>query len=198
MNKSNSAKAPRSGWTWSLGGSLFASLCCLGPVVAVLFGLTGVSFLFGLTRYRLPLLVTGLGFAGLGLVMTLRQSRRVCNLEQHRRNLWLFPTVTLATFAVTYGVLTYIVPTAVYNSLEPSPAAASSVQKGDRTVQPEALPQGEVQAPANPEPALSVPAGREDRTGQPEAPSSAEAQPPANPAPAAGPRRATLAISGMT
>lgn len=197
MNKSNSAKTSRPGWTWSLGGSFFASLCCLGPIVAVLFGLTGASFLFGLARYRLLLLLTGLGFAGLGLATALRQSGRTCSPAQHRRNLWLFPTVMLTTFAVSYGLLTYALPTAVYNSLSPSLAATSPVRGEERTAQPEAPPQGEVQATAAEQPPF-VPEQAEERTAQSKAPSPAEAQPPANPAPAASPRRATLAISGMT
>lgn len=218
-NDGKRGKTTGPGWAWSLGGSLVASLCCAGPAVAVLLGLGGASFLLGLSRYRIPLLLLGLGFAVLGVVRALRRSRQACSLEQHRRNLWLIPGVTLATFAVTYGLLTYAFPTAVYNSLTP----AAARQKGDQA------PGSAVSAPAQD---LTVPdtvnaataAGSAKQQGrqsdhQPaeaqgqvtpepaaaELPSSASAQPitgqvssPAEPEPAAGPRRVTLAISGMT
>jgi len=124
------SETPRTGWTWSLGGSLFASLCCLGPAAAALVGIGSASFLLGLSRYRVPLLLAGLGFAVVGLIKALRQSQRTCSLDQHRRNLWLFPTVTLLTFAATYGILTYVVPTAVYDSLSPAATVSSAVRPG--------------------------------------------------------------------
>jgi len=149
-------ETPRTGWTWGLGGSLFASLCCLGPAVAALVGIGSASFLLGLSRYRIPLLLAGLGFAALGLARALRQSRQTCTLEQHRRNLWLFPAVTLLTFAATYGILTYVVPTAVYNSLSPSVTAASPAQTGGEAKPAEQKPQTGVSIPATapPTPAL--------------------------------------------
>jgi len=169
---SQSEKVPRSGWTWGLGGSLFASLCCLGPAVAALVGIGSASFLLGLARYRLPLLLVGLALAALGLVRALRRSRQTCSLDQHRRHLWLFPTVTLVTFALTYGILTYLVPTAVYNSLGASGAAAS---------------------PASPIPT------EERATEQPGGLLPVEVQGPATSTPTATDlRRVTLAISGMT
>ncbi|NOZ06445.1 MAG: hypothetical protein GXP41_08870 [Chloroflexi bacterium] len=174
-NTQQTGETPRTGWTWGLGGSLFASLCCLGPAVAALVGIGSASFLLGLSRYRIPLLLVGLGFAGLGLAKALRQSQQTCSLAQHRRNLWLFPAMTLLTFAATYGILTYVVPTAVYNSLSPSVTAASPVQTKGGAEQP------------------SVPS-------QPEAQPPAAGQPPATPTqpPAVTPHRVTLAISGMT
>ncbi|RMF28053.1 MAG: hypothetical protein D6759_16540, partial [Chloroflexi bacterium] len=71
----------RTGWSWNLGGALIASLCCFGPAVAALVGIGGASFLLGLTRYRLPLLIIGLGFAALGVGTALRQSARTCDRE---------------------------------------------------------------------------------------------------------------------
>jgi hypothetical protein len=155
-NASQSGQAARSGWTWSLGGSLFASLCCLGPAVAAFVGIGSASLLLGLSRYRVPLLLAGLGVAVLGLAKALRQSRQTCSLDQHRRNLWLFSTVTLLTFAVTYGVLTYVVPTAVYNSLGSSVTAASPVQIERDAQQAGAPSETEVQTPATPAPAAAA------------------------------------------
>ncbi|HEY66462.1 MAG TPA: hypothetical protein G4O02_18075 [Caldilineae bacterium] len=182
-----SGQAARSRWTWSLGGSLIASLCCAGPAMAVLLGIGGASFLLGLTRYRVPLLFIGLGFATLGLMRALRLSRLTCSSDQHRRNQWLFPLVTLTTFVVTYIVLAYVFPTAVYNSLK-TPSGPST----DRSAQLETPSPVRTQALIDSQSAASTPT----RTVQFEA--SAGTQPLASPTSAIRLRRATLAISGMT
>ncbi len=107
---------------WSFGGSVLASLCCAGPAVAALIGVGSASALVGLSRYRWPLLVVGLLIAGAGVFLTLRQARATCPREEYQRRLWQVPLTTLAMFAVTYGVLTYAVPTLVYRSLTPQNA----------------------------------------------------------------------------
>ncbi len=177
----------RTGWSWSLGGSVIASLCCFGPAVAALVGVGGASFLLGLTRYRLPLLIIGLGFALLGVGMALRQSARTCDREQHRRNLWRFPTVTLITFVATYGLLTYVFPVAVYNVL----GATSGIRevRSERPAAP--APASPSQLPDDAAPSRSAPA-------QEALPLSQEGPAPATPTPEAGLRRVTLAVSGMT
>jgi len=210
-------QAAGSGWVWNLGGSVVASLCCAGPAVAVLLGLGGASFLLGLSRYRVPLLFLGLGFAALGITRALRRSRQSCSPDQHRRNQWLIPGVTLATFAVTYGLLTYVFPTAVYNSL--TPAAAQETEQAGEPVgaspaypalpnaqQAAPLPEptekrgaqvdlepAQVQLQPNPEPAATEP--QSPASSQP---TTDQVSSSAEPEPAAGPRRVTLAISGMT
>jgi len=117
-----------SGARWGLSGGLIASLCCLGPTVAALFGLTGATFLFSMLKYRPYFLALGLIFMLAGVGLALRRSRQSCDVTQHRRNLWLFPGVALLSFAVSYGMLTYIAPTLVYRWLTPAASVSRSVE----------------------------------------------------------------------
>jgi len=195
------------GTQWGLGGGLIASLCCLGPTVAALFGLTGATFLFSMFKYRPYFLAVGSVFMVAGVWLALRRSRQTCDAAQHRRNLWLLPGVALLTFAVSYGALTYVTPTLVYRSL--TPAAAESQPAKTDTYAPAALPAqvtevGPVIAPSDDQDI----ADKESTSAQPD---MAAVSPPevesAAPAPAqadapvgevAGQRRAALAIQGMT
>lgn len=198
-----------SGTQWGLGGGLIASLCCLGPTVAALFGLTGATFLFSMLKYRPYFLALGAVFMVAGVGLALRRSRQTCDVAQHRRNLWLFPGAAFLSFAVSYGVLTYVTPTLVYRSLTPAAPVNQPVKKID-TYAPMVLPAQvtEVAPVAAPSDEKDI-ANRGSTSVQPEAaatsPPEVEATAPAQPAqvkaPAeqvAGPRRATLAIQGMT
>ncbi|MFQ5812194.1 MAG: hypothetical protein ACE5I2_03235 [Anaerolineae bacterium] len=203
------------GTRWGLGGGLIASLCCLGPTVAALFGLTGATFLFGMLKYRPYFLAAGAVFAVAGVGLALRRSRQTCDVAQHSRNQWLFPAAALLSFGASYGLLTYVTPTLVYRSLTPA-AAESQPAKAD-TYAPVVLPaQVTVVAPAiapsdDQASTSAVPSGAEvqdSTSSQPDVvvPAAPDAESAAVPAQqveppvgeAAGPRRATLAIRGMT
>ncbi len=187
-----SSKHATAQWNWSLGGSFIASLCCVGPAVAALLGIGGASFLLGLTRYRIPLLLAGLAIAGIGTMQALRVSRRTCSPQEHRRNQWLVPSITLATFAITYGVLTYIFPTIVYRSIKPAAASAPA-----QPAQPEGASSSQTQTSPTLKSATPT-AAPTPRDTSPAVSAPTEAQPTASPAPAVSLRRAALAISGMT
>ncbi len=112
---------------WSFGGSLFASLCCVGPAVAAVIGVGSASALVGLSRYRLPLLAVGLLITGVGVFLTLRKTRSSCSPGEYQKRQWQVIITTLAVFGLTYGVLTYGVPTLVYRSLTPRAAAQAEL-----------------------------------------------------------------------
>ncbi|MFQ5341544.1 MAG: hypothetical protein ACE5F6_08345 [Anaerolineae bacterium] len=196
------------GTRWGLGGGLIASLCCLGPTVAALFGLTGATFLFSMFKYRPYFLGVGGVFMVAGVWLALRRSRQTCDAAQYRRNQWLFPAAALLSFGVSYGVLTYITPTLVYRSLTPAAAESQPAKKGD-SYAPAALPAQvtEVAPVIAPSDDQDI-ADKESTSAQPD---MAAVSPPevesAAPAPAqadapvgevAGQRRAALAIQGMT
>ncbi len=96
--------------------------------MAALLGLTGAIFLFGLIQYRLYFLAAGATFTLAGLAVTLRRSRQTCDVTQHQRHVWLFPSVALISFAASYVLLTYVTPTLVYRSLAPEAAPAQPAQ----------------------------------------------------------------------
>lgn len=98
---------------WSLTSSLYSSLCCVGPAVAALIGVGSASVLVGLSRYRLPMLLLGIGLTLTGAYLTLRRLRGTCTPSAYRRYRWQVPLTALATFGLSYGLLTIGVPALV-------------------------------------------------------------------------------------
>ena len=98
---------------WSLTSSLFSSLCCVGPAVAALIGVGSASILVGLSRYRIPMLLLGLGLTLTGAYLTLRRLRGTCTPSAYRRYRWQVPLTALVTFGLSYIVLTMGVPALV-------------------------------------------------------------------------------------
>ena len=173
--------------------------------MAALFGLTGATFLFSTLKYRPYFLALGTVFMVAGVGLALRRSRQTCDVVQHRRNLWLFPGAALLSFAVSYGVLTYVTPTLVYRSLKP---AASVSQPAEVAADAPAAPSestgvatvtvsGEVDT-ASKESTSSQPNAAAASPPEVEPASSAPEQADAVPSEVAGPHLATLAIQGMT
>ncbi len=117
---------------WSFASSLFSSLCCVGPAVAALIGVGSASVLVGLTRYRIPMLLLGIGLTLLGAYLTLRRLRGTCTPSAYRRYRWQVPLTALATFGLTYSVLTMGVPALVNRYLEWKATAAVSVSREDQ------------------------------------------------------------------
>lgn len=94
-----------------------ASLCCLTPVIIVLFGLGSVSFAASLadTLYgEYKWVFRGVGFAllALSLVWYLRRTKGICTIDevQKRRNEILnLAVLVLATGIVGYFFFLYVV-----------------------------------------------------------------------------------------
>ena len=90
---------------WAFGGGLIASLCCLGPPLAVLLGLSGASFLTGLTLWSPYFyLVSFLLLAG-AFVFVWRRQRNACSIEEQRRNRWVFPVVMVGVMLGSYLIV---------------------------------------------------------------------------------------------
>ena len=112
---------------WGGLGALVGSLCCLGPAVAILLGLGGAGFVAGLASYRPYFLLASLAIMG-GIGLALRRSLHCCSLEEHQRNLWLYPTLALSVFAVGYFLLVNIVPSLIYGWAGASADSAASAK----------------------------------------------------------------------
>jgi|GEM_PF-3229436 len=191
----------KSGWNWGLAGGLIASLCCLGPVVAILLGFSGASFLLGLANYKLYFLGAGAVLSALGIALALRRSKQCCTLEEYRRNRWLIPGVTFASFALSYGLLAYGLPEIAYRALDTPKAQTSNLPSqipalGAPAWNPTALPAIPT-ATAN---AVGLPPGPTALLSTPTAPAQETPLPAsATPLPAVTTlRRATLEVKGMT
>jgi hypothetical protein len=91
---------------WALGGGLLASLCCIGPPVAVLLGLSGASFLVGLTLYSPYFYGGSLLLLLVGYIYIRRRQATVCSTTEQRRNIWLLPIVMAGVMTGSYLLLT--------------------------------------------------------------------------------------------
>jgi len=92
-------------------GAVLGSLCCITPLVIVLFGLGGVTFAAGLGntlyfQYRWVFWLIGLGFVFGGLLVYFR-GKGVCNLDQAKRKKKFIINTTILT--VVSAVLIYMV-----------------------------------------------------------------------------------------
>lgn len=94
-----------------------ASLCCLTPVVIVLFGLGSVSLAASLANtlygiYAWVFRIAGLALLGLSLVWYLRREKGICTLDEakRRRNEILNVIgITLTVGVVGYFLWLYVV-----------------------------------------------------------------------------------------
>lgn len=122
----------KQGVAWGIGAALVGSLCCVGPVVAVVMGLGSASFLLSFTAYRPLFLGASFLLMGAGAVIMVRRSRTCCSVEQQQRNLWAYLVVSLITFASSYGLLTYVIPILAYNAVgeAASPTTAAPTEQG--------------------------------------------------------------------
>lgn len=87
---------------WAFGGGLIASLCCLGPPLAVLLGLSGASFLTGLTLWSPYFYVASFLLLAAAFVFVWRRQRNVCSIEEQLRNRWVFPVVMVGVMLGSY------------------------------------------------------------------------------------------------
>ncbi len=99
----------------SIGG-VIASLCCLTPVILVLFGLSSVAFaaslgdlLYG--TYKWAFRGAGLVFALLALFFYFRR-KGICTLDEYKKNrnkVINIITMTVITLVVIYLLFTYVI-----------------------------------------------------------------------------------------
>lgn len=91
---------------------LFASLCCLSPIILVLLGISTVSFATTLGNtlyydYRWWFRGVGLLTLGLSILLYLRKSKGICTLDQAKRRRNEILNVVLV--ALITGVAGYVI-----------------------------------------------------------------------------------------
>src|SRR5687767_13196341 len=91
---------------------LIASLCCLTPVILVLFGVSTVAFAASLAdllygQYKWWFRLVGVLLLTASLVVYLRRSRGICTIDQarQRRN----EIINLAALVLGIGIIGYII-----------------------------------------------------------------------------------------
>lgn len=90
---------------------VIASLCCLAPVILVLFGLSTVAFAISLTdllygQYKWWFRLVGLILLTASFVIYLRRSKDICTIDQakQQRN----EIINLALIVLSAGIIGYI------------------------------------------------------------------------------------------
>lgn len=90
---------------------LFASLCCLSPVILVLLGLSSVSFATSLAdtfygEYKWAFRVMGLLALALALIHYFRHTKGICTIDDavRRRN----EVINVVALSIVAGVLGYL------------------------------------------------------------------------------------------
>lgn len=91
---------------------LIASLCCLSPVILVLFGLGTVSFAASLAdtlygSYRWLFRIAGILLLAVSLVWYLRKKRGICTIDEARKRRNEIVNLVLASACI--GVIGYII-----------------------------------------------------------------------------------------
>ena len=90
---------------------VFASLCCLSPLILVLFGIGTVGFASSLADtlygdYKWAFRAGGLVLLAISIVLYLRRSKNICTFDQlrQRRN----EVINLIALALIFSALGYI------------------------------------------------------------------------------------------
>jgi hypothetical protein len=97
---SDQSKSRDRGLLWSLAGAALASLCCVGPLVAVLVAGGAAAGAVGLVRFKVEFIAAGFILTLIGIAYTLRKSKAGCSIEDDRRGRILVPVISLLTFAL--------------------------------------------------------------------------------------------------
>ncbi len=111
--KSEIKKGAKSGL---IGGTL-AALCCIGPLVIVLFGLGSVSFALSIGKYKPYFLGLGFLFMIFAIVLHLRKKNKTCDINCFSVNgikrEWSFIVSIAISMGITYVLALYVIVPAI-------------------------------------------------------------------------------------
>lgn len=92
------------------GGALIASLCCVTPLIIVLFGLGSISFALGFTKYRSIFLISGFLFIGLAVFLNVKKKGKTCSIDPDAiKKKKKFIVLVAIAMIVFYVVIQYII-----------------------------------------------------------------------------------------
>jgi copper chaperone CopZ len=99
--------------------ALIASLCCVGPIIILLLGLSTVSFALSLSKYKLYFLLAGITFATLSIAIYLRQRSKACSCsyKESIKKEKKFLITTLAIIVSIYFLVTYVISPKAFSLL---------------------------------------------------------------------------------
>jgi len=90
---------------------LFASLCCLAPVIIVLFGLGSVTFAASLAdtlygEYKWLFRIVGLALLALSVIWYLRREKGICTIDEAKKR--HNEIINIVVIALTAGIVGYL------------------------------------------------------------------------------------------
>lgn len=92
---------------------VLASLCCIGPIIIIFFGLGSVSFALSVTQYKPYFLVLGIIFIGLAIILHLKRKSKTCNINcmslEGIKKEKKFIISIIITMVVIYLLMIYVV-----------------------------------------------------------------------------------------
>jgi mercuric ion transport protein len=114
-------KESKRGITIGIISALIASLCCVGPIIILLLGLSTVSFALSLSKYKLYFLLGGIAFATLAIAIYLRQRSKACSCsyKESIKREKKFLITTLAIIVSIYFLVTYVISPKAFSLLYP-------------------------------------------------------------------------------
>lgn len=107
-----------------LGAALLGSLCCAGPLLAILLGVSGATALAGLGKYHtLFLSAVGVVFVASGLYFW--RYRKACGLPNQNNQLWKNLAIAAGLFALTTFVINQVLIPMMSTRANPTQPAKS-------------------------------------------------------------------------
>lgn len=111
-----------------LGAAILASLCCVGPLLAVVLGVSGAVALAGLGKYHLYFLAAAALLLVVGVVYIWRKQKCCATAGNKRSSFWVPLLTTFAVFGLlTLGINQLLIPylsakSGGANAAQPAPA----------------------------------------------------------------------------
>jgi mercuric ion transport protein len=84
--------------------ALIASLCCLGSIIILLFGLSAFSFVFSLSKYNIYFLLAGISFATLAIAIYIIQRSKACSCS-YKESIRREKKFLITTLAIIISIL---------------------------------------------------------------------------------------------
>lgn len=101
----------------SVSAAVLASLCCIGPLLALSLGFGSLGFFFAFEKYRVLLLVLAFSFLGAAHLLSYRQEKRACQRGEsdcppakfRRRRLYLWGLTAVVIVAAFFPQLLLLI-----------------------------------------------------------------------------------------
>lgn len=101
-----------------IASSLLASLCCVTPLIFVLFGFGGLSIALSFLRYRPYFLALGIVFLSVATYFYLKRDYGKCNLNSMKRAKFSIAGSFVLMILIYVGLTYFLIPPVLVSSVE--------------------------------------------------------------------------------